>query len=44
MQGSLGARMSETELGAALALSLNAQLSDERLRQLISQLAQRAGE
>lgn len=43
MQGSLGARMSETELGAALALSLNAQLSDERLRQLISQLAQRAG-
>ena len=36
--------MSETELGAALSLSLNAQLDDTRLRQLIVQLGKRAGE
>ena len=39
--GSVGARMSETELGAALSLHLNAQLDETRLRQLIGQLAKR---
>ena len=44
LEGSRGARMSETELGAALATHLTAQLNDERLRQLIAQLWKRAEE
>ena len=42
LEGSHGARMSETELGAALATHLNPQLDDTRLRQLIAQLWKRA--
>lgn len=42
LAGSRGARMSETELGAALALQLNPQLDDVRLRQLIVQLGKQA--
>ena len=44
LEGSRGARMSETELGAALATHLNPQLDDVRLRQLIAQLWKRADE
>ena len=44
LEGSSGARMSETELGAALATHLNPQLDDTRLRQLIAQLWKRADE
>ena len=42
LEGSHGARMSETELGMVLATHLTPQLDDTRFRQLVAQLWKRA--